>query len=870
MRTSAGYWAGGTVKGGVALLRWSSLVGGLLVLAPLVHAQTLSDVPDAAFRPTRGVFVPEAARAGDGDATAVELNPGQLPLIDHTDVAAIVDGWRARAAMPGRGGALLLGLPLSSAIGFGAGLQRVLAGDSFDDGYTKLQFGLGAGSRNFGLGVTWAHLWGDGVGGTDTFDLGASARLWSRAAVGFVIEDLARPRLPGATATLPRRWVGELTLRPLGTDRVEVAAAALHLGDDAWSRIGSRFRAGVQLGGGWRAFSDVEVFPRRPLPGLAADGTDVRLTFGLAAAFDHGSVALAARRAFVPANEAGGEWGGSFVVHHTVQRTVPSVSSVKAVRLDLHHLESDRTFLRTALRLRALASDDNVAAVVLGIDELELGSGRLEELRDLIGELRRNGKRVVAYVTFPSTRDMYLASACDRIVIHPAGIVELVGLVQAVTFYKAAMDRLGVSLELVRIAEFKGAMEPFVMTSQSEPVRRNRSELLDDVYGRILAAIGTGRAAEAASAGARAPKAALAKDAQALVQKGTFTPEEAQRAGLVDAIRDDDGLADYVRMLAGAPALALERHADGAPVRSIRWPGRRTAVILVEGAIVDGPNEELPLGGGGLAGSDALVAALDESRRDPSVRAVVLRVNSPGGSAFASDVIARAVARVRAAGKPVVVSMGDVAASGGYYIAAPSDVIFAEPSTTTGSIGIFGYKLDVSGLLAKLSLSTEVTTRGPHADAMLPFRPWTPEERAAAQQKIRHLYEMFLSTVATGRQRSGLTVDRVDQLGRGHVYTGAQAKALGLVDELGGVTAAIDRAVALSDIPLRPGEAPDLLILPRPSGSLLKRLASFAQVSDDPPRISASLRPLLRLIGPYLFGPGEGIEARLPFELDTK
>ena len=848
---------------------WICVLSGVVTSA---HAQTLSDVPDASFRPTRGVFVPEAIRAGDGDATAVELNPGQLALIDHTDVAAIVDGWRARAAMPGRGGALLLGVPLSKAVGFGAGVQRVLTGDNFDDGYTKLQFGLAAGSRNFGLGVTWAHLWGDGVGGTDTFDVGASARLFSRAALGLVIEDLARPRLPGAATPLPRRWVGELTLRPLGTDRVEIAAAALHLGDDAWSRIGSRFRAGVQLGGGWRAFSDVEVMPRRPLPNLATDGTDVRLTVGLAAAFDHASLALAARRAFVPANEPGAEWGGSFVLHHTVQRTVPSISSVKAVRLDLHHLESDRTFLHTVLRLRALATDDNIAAVVLGLDELELGSGRIEELRDVIGELRRNGKHVVAYVTFPSTRDMYLASACERIVIHPAGIVELAGLVQAVTFYKAAMDRLGVSLDLVRIAEFKGAMEPFVMTSQSEPVRRNRNELLDDVYGRILAGISVGRAVEAPGA-AGAPKAALAKDAQALVQKGTFTPEEAQRAGLVDAIRDDDGLADYVRVLAGAPSLALERHADGAPVRPIRWPGRRAAVILVEGAIVDGPNEELPLGSGGLAGSDALVAALDESRRDPSVRAVVLRVNSPGGSAFASDVIARAVARVRAAGKPVVVSMGDVAASGGYYIAAPSDAIFAEPSTTTGSIGIFGYKLDVSALMAKLSLSTEVTTRGAHADAMLPFRPWTPEERQAAQQKIRHLYEMFLSTVASGRRRSGLTVDRVDELGRGHVYTGAQAKALGLVDELGGVTAAIDRAVALSDIPLRPGEAPDLLVLPRPSGSLLKRIASFAQVGEageETPRIAASLRPLIRLIGPYLFGPGEGIEARLPFEIETK
>jgi protease-4 len=848
-------------------------VGG--PLPGVARAQTSADVPDAAFRPTRGVYVPEARRAGDGDATAVELNPGQLSLLGHTDVTAIVDAWRARAALPGRGVALFAATPLGQAAGLGLGLQRVFAGDAADfAGYTKLQLGLGLGGRNFGVGATWGHLFGDGVGGTNSLDVGASARFLGHAALGLVIEDAARPRLPGATGSLPRRWVGELALRPTGTDRVEVAAAALHLGDEAWSRIGSRFRASVRAGGGWRLFGELELAPRRPLPGLAADGTDRRLTFGFAADFDHASLALAAREAFVPTSEPGGGWGGALVVHHTVQRNVPSVDPIKVVRFELHHLESDRAFVEVALRLRALATEPNVAAVLLVVDELELGTGRIEELRDLVGELRRHGKRVVAYLTYPSTRDMYLASACDRIVLHPAGVVELVGLAQAVTFYKAAMDRLGVSLELIRIAEFKGAMEPFVMTSQSEPVRRNRNELLDDVYDRILAAIASGRAGEPASEAKVAAKAPLVGVAPAqLVEKGTFTPEEARRAGLIDAVRDDDEVKDYLREYLGAPRIAVERRADPAPVRPMRWPGARTAVILVEGTIVDGPNQEFPLGGGGLAGADTLVDALDECRRDPTVRAVVLRVNSPGGSAFSSDVIARAVARVRASGRPVVVSMGDVAASGGYYIAAPADAIFAEPSTTTGSIGIFGYKLDVSGLLAKLSLTTEVTTRGAHADALLPFRSWTPEERAAAEQKIRHLYEMFLATVATGRQRNGLTAARVDELGRGHVYTGAQAKALGLVDEMGGLTAALDRAMALGGLSRGEGEIPELLILPRPSGSLLKRIASFASVEDETKTsdgLAPPLRPLVRLLAPYLFGPGEGIEARLPFDLETR
>ena len=865
---------------------WSkgiALAGCLAIWTQTARGQTLADVPDASFRSTRGVYVPAGARAGDADATATELNPGQLSLLGHADVAAVLDGWRARAAMAGRGAGLFAAAPLTGAAGLGLGLQRVLAGDIGAGGYTKFQLALGLGGRNFGLGASWAHLFGDGVGGVDTFDLGMAARPARRVALGAVVEDVGRPRLPGAADRLPRRWVGELVLRPTGSDRVEIAAAALHLGGDPWSRTGSRFRAGVRVGGGWRLFSELELSPRRPLPGLAADGTDTRLTVGFSADFDHASVALAARRAFVPASEPGAEWGGAFVVHHTVERNVPSVDTPRAVRLPLHHLESDRAFVDLALRMRSLARDPGVAAVLLVIDELQIGTGRIEELRDLVAELRRRGKRVVAYVTYPETRDMYLASACDRIVIHPAGVVELVGLVQAVTFYKAAMDRLGVSLDLIRIAEFKGAMEPFVMTGQSAPVQRNRNDLLDDVYNRILGAVAAGRSAEPALLGGTTPKSAMTSLTPGeLVETGTFTPEEAQRAGLVDAIRDDEGVKDYVRAYLGAPSLAVSevRAADAAAVRPVRWPGARAAVILVEGTIVDGPNQEFPFGAGGIAGADTLVAALEECQADSTVRAVILRVNSPGGSAFSSDVIARAVARVRAAGKPVVVSMGDVAASGGYYISAPADAIFAEPSTTTGSIGIFGYKLDVSGLLAKLSLATEVTRRGSHADALLPFRPWTAAERGAAEQKIRHLYEMFLATVAEGRKRYGLTTARVDELGRGHVYTGAQALALGLVDELGGVNAAIDRAANLAGLPRRDEEAPELLILPRPSRSILRQLAQFVEVGGgqgeaagaawEAARLSPALRSMARLLAPYLLGPGEGTEARLPFEVETR
>jgi len=295
--------------------------------------------------------------------------------------------------------------------------------------------------------------------------------------------------------------------------------------------------------------------------------------------------------------------------------------------------------------------------------------------------------------------------------------------------------------------------------------------------------------------------------------------------------------------------------------------------VLVDGNITDGSSRNLPFDLGGVAGSESLVDALEQIRRDSTVRAVVLRVNSPGGSAFASDVIARAVARVRAAGKPVITSMGDVAASGGYYVAAPSDVIFAQPSSTTGSIGIFGFKLDVSRLLGALSINVEVTRRGPHADALSPYRPWTPEEKADAERKIRHMYGLFTATVVEGRKGRGLsTHERVDAVGRGAVWTGAQARARGLVDEFGGLTAAIDRAAAMGRIPRVSDEPVELLVLPRPSRSLLGSLAGASELGQSPEgdavKLTPALRDALRLAAPYVFGRGEGIEARLPFDDD--
>jgi len=890
-------WAVTVVVAATARTRPAS---GQVAAGPVAAATGL---PDAAFGATRGVFVPGGARAGDADPTAVELSPGQLSLQSGGQAVLVGNLWRRGAAMPGRGVGLFVGAPVWGGGGVGFALQGIGSsrpsgsGGTDISGHTKLVLGYGIGGRTFGIGATWAHLFdGGAIGGLDTFDAGISFRPMSGLAAALVLEDFARPRVPGAAGAglvapagfddrLPRRWAGELALRPMGIDRLEIAAGALHLGDDPWSKVSPRFRLAARVGAAWHLLVELELDPRRadpaPTPGTVSSGTDWRATLGATLDLDHGSLGLAARRSFTPQAAGGENWGASGVWRVSAETNSPSASIPRAVRISLEGVQGDREFLMLALRLRQLARDSSIAAVFLKIESLELGLGRVEELRDAIAELRGRGKKVVAYLTNASMREMYLASACDRVVMHPAGGMTFAGLSQVVTFYKGAMDRLGVSVDLVRIAELKGAMEPYVMTGQSEPVRQNRNQLLDDVFARILSGVAAGRGRELGStvrpaAGAGAAASPPPSWLDQLIAVGSFSPAEALRAGLVDAVRDQSDAEQALRDLVGRRAIEI-RDLDLASVRAPRWSRRRVAVILIDGTITEGASRHLPFDLGSVAGADTLVEALEECRRDPVIGAVVLRVNTPGGSAFSSDVIARAVLRVRAAGKPVVVSMGDVAASGGYYVSAPADVIFAEPSTTTGSIGIFGFKVDAARLLSMLSINVEVLRRGPHADQEGPYRPWTPEERQIAERKIRYLYDLFVATVASGRKSRGMTPERVDHIGRGHVWTGAQAQGLGLVDELGGVLAAIDRAAALGGVPVAFSESPELVLLPRSTKSILQAVVGLAGADTDasgaepsPTRLTPPLRAALRLAAPYLFGAGEGVEARIPFDLELR
>jgi protease-4 len=880
----------------------------VLALAPVSPARGQAAGPgaglaqgDDGYGPTRGVFIPGRTIAGDADGTAVELNPGQLAQLADSSLVLVGNQSSAQDALPGRGVGLLFGGRLWSRSYAGIGLQGVGAngGATPASGRTKFQlaYALRLG-RSLGVGVSWGHLFGSsGYGGVDTFDAGASWRLARRAALGIVAQDLGRPR------DLSRAWTGELTIRPLATDRLELAAAAVHVEGRPWRSVAPRFRLQGRVADGLRPFAEVESVPGARDFALAG-AADYRITAGLWVDFDHLGGGFAART--VRSGGAGGDaWGESLLLRVNGDRFAPLIDGAHVERVSVAKIRSDRQFLALVARMRALAIDDAVVGVVLKIEDLDLGMARIEEVRDLLGDLRARGKRVFAYSVFPSTREMYLASACDRILVHPAGGVSINGLSQQVTFYKEAMDHLGVEVDLVRIAEFKGAMEPFIMNRQSDPVRQNKDQLLDDIFNRLVAAIAEGR--RRAGGGAAAASSLSAEKLRALIDRGLFTPREAEAAGLIDAVRDEGELAGYVAQALGRPGIAI-RDPDPAPAHPRAWGNRRLAVVLVDGTIVDAASQQLPFDLGEVAGADTLGAALEQCRKDASIAAVVVRVNSPGGSAFASDVIAREITRVRAAGKPVIVSMGDYAASGGYYISAPADAIFAEPSTITGSIGIFAFKADARKALATVGVSVDNYRRGAHADLSSPYRPWTEDEKKLVGDKIRYFYDQFLATVERGRKSHGVSAARADQLGRGQVWSGSQALGFGLIDRTGGLGAAIDHAARLVQLPMAGGALPELVVWPRPRSNLVQQLVglgtsawtSDTEIEGDAgratdeaapmtpgeltagllmtPAARATWRPLLGLLAPLVIdsarAPGAAaggvVQAGMPFDIEIR
>jgi protease-4 len=485
------------------------------------------------------------------------------------------------------------------------------------------------------------------------------------------------------------------------------------------------------------------------------------------------------------------------------------------------------------------AADPNVTAVVVRVSSLpDAGWATVQELRDGIARFRKSGKPAYAHLEVAGNKEYYLATACSKVYAVPTAILDVTGLSAEVTFLRGTLDKLGVQAQFEGVGRYKNAPNQFTETGFTEAHREQTEALLDALYAEYLSAIAESR---------DKPE----EEVQALIDAGPYDGRGARKAGLVDDLLYGDEVLEKVHR---ADRVTPGRYARGS--RGFGLDGRpKIALVYAVGEIVSGESRSSPFAGD-FAGSDTVGHALREAGEDRAVKAIVLRVDSPGGSGTASDVIWREVQKARKS-KPVVVSMGDLAASGGYYVAMGSDGIVAQPGTITGSIGVFGGKFSLRGLYDKIGLSKEILVRGEHADLFTEYRPWTDEERSRIRDLMAAFYREFVTKAATGRKKS---YDQVHEVAQGRVWTGREALEHGLVDRLGGLDAAL--ALAKERAGIRKDQEVRLVVLPEPKG-LLETLFE-RQDEGVESLLPRDLGTLLRFAEVMAEG---GPVARLPFDL---
>jgi protease IV len=472
---------------------------------------------------------------------------------------------------------------------------------------------------------------------------------------------------------------------------------------------------------------------------------------------------------------------------------------------------TDESLTNLVLQFRKAKGDQRIKAVVLDINMSGAGWGKAEEIRDAIADFRTSGKPVYAFMELGLNKEYYIATSCDRIYLAPPGELFINGLAANVMFFRGSLDKLGVYPDIYQIGKYKSAGDTFTRKEMSEAHREFINSMLDDLFNRYVETI--------AKARGKTPE-----EMRAIIDNSPYGAQKAKEAGLIDSAAYRDELDKEIKSKLGYKDTDELRLVRGAQYREVSPEslgldkGERIAVIYAIGDINSGKSENSPTGGQSI-GSDTVAKALKDARDDKTIKAIVLRVDSPGGSGLASDIIWHAVEAAKGK-KPVVVSMSDVAASGGYYISASANKIIAQPSTITGSIGVVGGKPVMKGFYDWIGISNEYVLRGKNAGMFRETEKFSDDERAKFEEWIKTTYYSdFVPKVAKGRSKDPAYVDSV---GQGRVWTGSQGKEKGLVDEFGGLDRAIAVAKQLANIPA--DKEVRRVILPQPQTFLQQLL----------------------------------------------
>ncbi|MEM9353832.1 MAG: signal peptide peptidase SppA [Planctomycetota bacterium] len=467
-------------------------------------------------------------------------------------------------------------------------------------------------------------------------------------------------------------------------------------------------------------------------------------------------------------------------------------------------------------RIDKAAGDKNIAGIILEIKPSAIGWGKLNELREAVARAQSAGKKVYGVAEMAMAPQYLLAVACDEVVMPESGMILIPGLHGEFAYYKDMLAKLGLEADIMHVGEAKGAGEPYTRDSMSEGVKKNMTALIDDLYDQMITTIAKDREMKV-------------DEAKAAIDQGLLTAIAAKELGLVDRLVYPDVFRAQLKEEYAADKLVYvvnygKKKVDtdfsgpmgmmklfqsilGASRGGRGAKGPKVALVYAVGPIMSGKSQSDPFAGE-VMGSDTIVKALQEAAADEAVKAIVLRINSPGGSALASDMIWRAT---QAIDKPIVASMGDVAGSGGYYIAMGADKIMAEPGTITGSIGVVGGKIAMGGLYDKIGMNTETISRGANSGIFSATEKFSDSEKKVFEKFLKDIYLQFTSKAAEGR---GMELEELEKHAGGQVYTGRVAKRLGLVDELGSLKDALNLAKQLAGIDA--DEKAQLKVLPKP------------------------------------------------------
>lgn len=437
-------------------------------------------------------------------------------------------------------------------------------------------------------------------------------------------------------------------------------------------------------------------------------------------------------------------------------------------------------------QIEQASKDDRIKGIYLDVSVIQSRMATLESIRNSLKEFKESGKFIVAYSDVLSQKGYYLASLADKIYLSPSGMMDMRGLSMNTMFFKGLLEKLDVDMQVVRYGDYKSAVEPFLLEKMSEANKEQSLQYISGIWNHMLKGINEERKVE---------KKQLNLIADSLLLR---LPEDAKEYGLVDDVIYKDEFYAELREMIGLSGdeipefIELEDYSKRSGGKKIKITEKpEVAVIYAVGEIRMGEGSDE------VIGSERISEAIREARKDSMVKSIVLRVNSPGGSGLASDIIWREVVLAKKE-KPVIVSMGDLAASGGYYIACPADKIYAQPNTLTGSIGVFGVLPNIKGFLNnKLGITVDGVKTNDHANFAYPYKPLSDFEREVLQQNVDHFYMDFVQKVAKGRNMS---IDEVKAIGSGRIWSGIDAIENGLVDEFGGLDIAIEEAAKMAEL----------------------------------------------------------------------